>query len=241
MSIFCFKKLDSTKRLGARLKEARAERGWTLAEVAQKTRLPLSYLEAIEAGKFSKLPPAIAFRRAYIKEYALTVGLTAESCLEQLISEAGLADVPAKHPPKHISYSPFASLSIALRNSLMIGVAGLFAGYLLWQVKGVLQPPRLELFAPLEGEIINQLSMPLQGQTDPEVALSVNGESIMVNEKGQFAATIDIAPGLNTLTIQALKKHGKTTTIIRHVVARGQKSVNPVSLGGTDLSTHTPL
>lgn len=238
MSIFCFKKLDSTKRLGTRLKEAREARGLTLTQVLQNTRIPLAYLEAIEAGKFSKLPKAIAFRRAYIKEYALAVGLTAESCAEQLISEAGLADVPTKHPHKHISFSPFASLSIALRNSLMIGAAALFAGYLLWQVKGVLQPPKLELFAPLEGEVINQLSMPLQGQTDPEVALSVNGDGIMVNEKGQFATTIDLAPGLNTLTIQALKKHGKTTTITRHVVARGQKSVNPVSLGAQNLSTN---
>jgi hypothetical protein len=42
----------------------------------------------------------------------------------------------------------------------------------------------------------------------------------MVNEQGHFETKVDLTTGLNTITILATKKHGKTTAITRHIVVK---------------------
>ncbi|MDO8626138.1 MAG: helix-turn-helix domain-containing protein [Candidatus Magasanikbacteria bacterium] len=234
MTIFCYKKLEATRRLGQRLKEAREEAKLTLEYIGQITHIATPYLEAIENGEFKKLPKAVAFRRAYIKEFAQAVGLNEKECLEQLAREAGLLDAEQVHPHRQIVFSRFASVTTALRTSLLLGAVVLFAGYLLWQIHGVLQPPRLTLISPQEGELVNSLTLAIQGQTEPEVTLKVNGQDVMVNEAGRFNMKVDVSEGVSTLTFEAIKKHGKKTTITRHVVVRAPKYGEKVSLGASE-------
>jgi len=56
------------------------------------------------------------------------------------------------------------------------------------------------------------------------VTVSVNGKDVGTNEKGVFEAQIDLSVGVNTLTIEAKKKHGKTTQEVRHVVLKASES-----------------
>lgn len=46
------------------------------------------------------------------------------------------------------------------------------------------------------------------------------GVVIEVNDKGNFDVGLDLNQGLNTLTISATKKHGKTTTRIVNVIVK---------------------
>lgn len=230
MSVFCVKPIAPAERLGTRLKEAREAAELSLDAVSSTTHVPLHYLECIERGLFNKLPKAAVFRRAYIKEYALAVGLSADACVEQLIREAGLADTKTIHPRTRITFAPFATFSLAVRAAVLASVVLLFTGYLVYQIRGVLQPPRLALFAPLEGEVTHGLSTVIAGQTEPEVALTVNGQELMVNDQGGFATKIDLAPGVNTIVLSATKKHGKMSTLTRHIVVQNVPGEH-VSLG----------
>ena len=57
-------------RAGVRMRAAREAQGLTLAEVAQRTRVPLRHLEAVEASDFAALPSptyAVGFARAYAR------------------------------------------------------------------------------------------------------------------------------------------------------------------------------
>jgi cytoskeletal protein RodZ len=60
--------------LGQFLKEARTRQGLTLETIAERTRINLSHLRALEENDFSKLPPLI-FARAYLKEYTRCLSL----------------------------------------------------------------------------------------------------------------------------------------------------------------------
>lgn len=223
MSIFCYKKIKPGVRLGEKLNEARLAARLEFKELSNTTHIAVNYLEAIETCNYKKLPKAAAFRRAYIKEFANALNLNAEDCVKQFVAEGGLSDAKQVHPHQQISFSHFTSISMAIRNGLLIGVVVLFAGYLTWQIRGILQPPRLTLISPQEGEIVTGLSVAIAGQTEPEVTLKINGQDIMVNEAGAFDTKIDVASGLNTLTFQAIKKHGKISTITRHVVVKERK------------------
>lgn len=55
------------------LKKLRSESGLTLQQLANKTRIDLKFLEAIEQGNFAFLPEL--YVKAFVKQYAKTVGM----------------------------------------------------------------------------------------------------------------------------------------------------------------------
>ncbi|MCX6779887.1 MAG: hypothetical protein NT034_01765 [Candidatus Magasanikbacteria bacterium] len=63
--------------------------------------------------------------------------------------------------------------------------------------------------------------------------MEANGQEIKVDENGQFNTTILLADGVNTLTLSTTKKHGKTTTLVRHIVVndRAAQKVSVKNVG----------
>jgi cytoskeletal protein RodZ len=66
--------------LGDVLRTAREQRGYTLEDVQDITKIRKRYLEAIETGDYKVLPGSF-YVRAFVKTYAETVGLDAEEVL----------------------------------------------------------------------------------------------------------------------------------------------------------------
>ncbi|RED66097.1 helix-turn-helix domain-containing protein [Cohnella lupini] len=66
--------------LGALLRKAREQRGYTLEDIQEYTKIRKRYLEAIETGEYKVLPGSF-YVRAFVKTYAETVGLDAEEVL----------------------------------------------------------------------------------------------------------------------------------------------------------------
>ena len=73
---------------GARLKAAREARGVSLRQIAAATKISMSALEALERGDFARLPGGI-FSRAFVRAYALQVGLDPEETVNQFLVEYG--------------------------------------------------------------------------------------------------------------------------------------------------------
>ncbi len=69
---------DSTtgapRTAGMMLRSAREAQGLTLSDVAQRTRIPLRHLEAVEDGKFQALP-SITYAMGFGRAYARAVGV----------------------------------------------------------------------------------------------------------------------------------------------------------------------
>ncbi len=66
--------------LGNLLKKAREQRGYSLDDIQEMTKIRKRYLEAIEEGEYKVLPGNF-YVRAFVKNYAETVGLDAEEVL----------------------------------------------------------------------------------------------------------------------------------------------------------------
>ena len=60
--------------IGGRLRLAREQRGLSLADTSQSTKLSTNVLLAIERNEFASLPAGI-YRKAYLRTLALEVGL----------------------------------------------------------------------------------------------------------------------------------------------------------------------
>lgn len=74
---------------GAQLKQAREGRGISLRQIATSTKISTVALEALERGDLSKLPGGI-FSRAFVRAYAVEVGLDPDEIVSQFLVELGV-------------------------------------------------------------------------------------------------------------------------------------------------------
>lgn len=72
--------------VGKKLREARIDKGYTIDDLQQITKIQKRYLIAIEEGNFDALPGDF-YVRAFIKQYAETVGLDGQKLLDQYSDE----------------------------------------------------------------------------------------------------------------------------------------------------------
>lgn len=80
--------------LGEKLRQAREERGFTLADVAEQTRISALYLESIENDDYRILPGGI-FNKGFVKSYAKFVGINETEALEDYSTLIGGTQTPS--------------------------------------------------------------------------------------------------------------------------------------------------
>ena len=83
--------------LGTELRTARERAGFTLPELAARTRIPLKSLRAIEENDFASVPPGI-FVRGFISAYAREVGLDPASAVAEFRAMTEPAAPVAEEP-----------------------------------------------------------------------------------------------------------------------------------------------
>ncbi|MBX6395317.1 MAG: helix-turn-helix domain-containing protein [Alicyclobacillaceae bacterium] len=86
--------------VGQFLRQTRESRGITLEDAAQATKIRQTYLEAIEKGDWSALPPAV-YARGFIRSYAEFLGLDGSEILRRAGLEQPAAVQPQTEPRKN--------------------------------------------------------------------------------------------------------------------------------------------
>src|SRR5919109_2074625 len=82
---------------GTKLKRAREGRGISLRQIATATKISVAALEALERNDISRLPGGI-FSRAFVRSYAIQVGLDPEDTVREFIAQFPSDSVTAGHP-----------------------------------------------------------------------------------------------------------------------------------------------
>jgi cytoskeleton protein RodZ len=83
--------------LGDELRAARQDKGLTLEELAETTRVRRAYLEAIEDMRLELLPSR-PFTIGYIRAYAQALGLSGDAAVERFKAEEPVLDEPLPNP-----------------------------------------------------------------------------------------------------------------------------------------------
>src|ERR1700731_2559905 len=82
---------------GSRLRETRERKGITLRQIANATKISVSVLEALERNDISRLPGGI-FGRAFVRSYAIEVGLDPAAAIQDFIAQFPHDSVTVGHP-----------------------------------------------------------------------------------------------------------------------------------------------
>jgi cytoskeletal protein RodZ len=81
---------------GGMLKAAREKRGVSLRHIANATKISVAALEALERNDISRLPGGL-FSRAFVRSYALEVGLNPDQTIERFVARFPEVAVTAAH------------------------------------------------------------------------------------------------------------------------------------------------
>ena len=131
--------------LGAFLERNREEKGLSLDDLAERTRIRRGYLAAIEAGEWDMLPPGV-YTRGLLNSYAKALGLSQASIgrmyVKERPSEARLAEPQLISQPL-VRETRF-SFELLLSGAVLLVAVALFgwmvATQILPQVAGLIEP-----------------------------------------------------------------------------------------------------
>jgi cytoskeleton protein RodZ len=82
---------------GSRMRHVREERGVSLRQIADATKISVSALEALERNDISRLPGGI-FSRAFVRSYAAAIGIDPEQTVREFLSQFPHESVTAGSP-----------------------------------------------------------------------------------------------------------------------------------------------
>ncbi|WP_318247656.1 MULTISPECIES: helix-turn-helix domain-containing protein [Solibacillus] len=103
--------------LGARLKEARLARGYSLEDLQNITKIQKRYLIGIEEGNYAIMPGSF-YVRAFIKQYAEAVGLDADEVLTEYRKD--IPEIQKEEVAQSFSQSPSRrSMKASSSNKMM--------------------------------------------------------------------------------------------------------------------------
>lgn len=205
-------------RVGQKLFEERSRRGLSLDDVSRATKIRASFLSAIEKGEYHKLPSS-AYAHGFVRNYAAFLGLPKREMLALFRREFG-HESDIKVLPEGFSNNNsffFRGIRVYQTFFVVLGVFAVLLVYILFQYRYVFINPPLSVSSPKEGSIVDNEDITVIGKTDPNVIVSVNNESVLVNNKGEFMKKITAFFGKTIIVIKAKSRLGRETTVERQV------------------------
>jgi cytoskeletal protein RodZ len=104
--------------LGELLRKAREEKGLSLAQVEEATRIRSAYLQALEEEAYEHLPAPV-YTKGFLKNYALYLGLDAQQLLALYAAPEALA---SEAPTSSLLDEPLQPFQVQLRRLWPIGL-----------------------------------------------------------------------------------------------------------------------
>jgi cytoskeletal protein RodZ len=207
--------MPNVKTLADTLRDQLQVKGLTLDRIRRETGITDRYLVALFDGAVDKLPAA-PYVRGYLVRLAHTLDLDPND-LWKLYQES--AHVRSSGAEDRMPENRFA-LKHTPRSWIIGGViATLLAIYLGVNIPKLLGRPELTVTNPgPETTIVTLPSIVIDGTTDPESTLTVNGEHVTVLPSGAFRTDYTLESGLNHIEITSVKLLGRAASVVREVV-----------------------
>lgn len=207
------------KTVGSVLKEGRLAKGLTPLDIEHAIKIREKFIIAIEADNFRALPSP-SYAKGFVRNYSEYLGLPTEAVMaffrrqmteptRTSLLPKGVSD-PLNAPFLHLTPGRFLGILV----SILLVVFFIYLGNQYYKIS---QPPNLIVDAPKNQVIVSERHVAVTGKTDSDATVMINGVSTVIRDDGQFYYQFAVDPGVNKITISAVSKFGKTTTVVREV------------------------
>ena len=206
------------KSVGSILHDTRIQKGIFLEDVEKATKIRQKFLEAIEADDYLIIP-STAYAKGFVKNYSEFLGLDSQMTLAFFRRQTQDATKQSLLPKKSIaSENSFFRLTPGRFLMILLGVCTLlFLSYFIVQYRRLQEAPILHIEKPEQEKIVEDKKVDVLGSTSADATVTVNGVSVLVRSDGKFFDQVSLDPGVNTITITATSRYGKSTTVVRKV------------------------
>ncbi len=89
---------------------------------------------------------------------------------------------------------------------------GIFV-YMFFQVLNIFKPPYIEIVSPVNGSVVEENIINIQGITLPETTVYLNKKMLFIDREGRFSEKVILTPGANILQLKAKKKYSKENIV----------------------------
>ncbi len=213
--------------IGETLRASREERGESVEDVERLTHVGKKFVLALEANDLGKLPEPV-YAKKFVKALAKHYGIDPDAASDALLKEMAVAaEVPVAGRPvnfvegRSLVAAPILFKSVAL-GAVFVGIIGYFA----YSVHDILKPPAVTLYSPHDDQVFADNRVVIEGQTEPEVDLSVNSEPVAIETDGSFKDVLNLPPGVSHLRVVAKKRHSREQEILLKVVVEDRASTD---------------
>lgn len=225
MKPFQEKAVGATNTLGERFRQLREEAGMSLEVAADRTRVNIKHLQAIENGRYAELPGPI-YAKSFVRSYARLLEVSEQTALSMFEREyavaANLTPSRPAFPPRPARLAALVTPHGIRRAIILLLTLGVVV-YLAVEIRNLTSAPALVITSPPAQSTTSLRTVELTGTTEPEANVTANGKIVLVDRRGHFREVLDLQDGLNTLIIQATKKRGKTTTVVRKILVESPR------------------
>lgn len=211
----------SMKTLGEIFRAKRNEKHITLQDAASATRIRLGYLQKLEQGDYVGFPtPTIT--KGFIRIYARFLGLDEYDALafyrREFSEIQSKTEKPVFYPESSLRKEPRWRLTAPVLIAGLVFIAIVFSvGYLVYQYMKFAGAPRVEIFTPKDGLIVNTENINIEGKVYAPARLTLNNTALRISSDGYFTKELQLNSGVNVLTFVAVGESGRSTTIKRIV------------------------
>jgi cytoskeletal protein RodZ len=204
----------NTKTLPEYLQAARASFSYDLRTVAHLTGISEKFIADLEGGYYHRLPSdvyVVGFLKKLSEIYKcdssqLIIAYKKEKEIHQNINRYVVDQKGFGRKWKSFAITP-KTIIVVVSGLLILSILG----YLIYQVHAANTPPSISISTPTDGQTVESSSILLSGRVDTGAKLDVNGQSIYVDDNGNFKQMISVSPGQKVLTFQAQNNFGKSS------------------------------
>lgn len=238
-SQFKTRKVFEAMAVGEHLKKERERTNISIDDASEKLKIKKFYLKNLEKGNYDKLPPSV-YVKGFIRSYANLLKLDQKKLIDLYNREIIINDKIKKETSSDIKKQNkrkgFATLNyfipeITSKNITIffsLAILSLIGYYLWYQISSFSSTPYLLIINPSDDRVVDSPKMIIEGETEINTIVRINGEDVFVDPSGHFKENITLKPGKNVFIIEATNRFNKTAREEVNVIYEKEPEPLPV-------------
>lgn len=212
------------RSVGNFLKEARINQGITKQELGELTHIKVSFINAIETGKWEELPD-FGVVTGFVKSISHFLEIDERQAVallrreypiiltERIEKEINKQSLNKSEFSKKLRWGPRLTF---LTGIIIIILAVLI--YLGFQYGKFNSQPSLVVNEPTQNEVVTNFEITVKGKTDPDATVVIDNQPVVTDDDGNFNTQIGITSDTKEVDVVSVSRSGKTTVIKRKII-----------------------
>jgi cytoskeletal protein RodZ len=231
------------KSIGQVLRSEREKKKLTLQDVQKHIKIHPAYIRALEDDNYSVFEGKV-HAKGFLRLYSKYLELNTEELLAlwRRDYERYFEDTKTE---KLYDISPVERSKIVLTPRLVLGTVAAvlifaFFAYLYFQYSSYTDNPKLILHTPEDNLVLKEDIVDITGTTELDSKVFINNQEVVLNSEGNFAGSVRLREGINSISIVATNMLDKRTEEILTVIYRPDKpEVTPVDVNQVKETTES--